>query len=102
MKYVFLAFTLALCIVGTLSCDDSSTKPEGGGGPPNTSPVPTAPGVPAGVAAMGDIGAGGGALASADGLFRLDVPPAHSPRRRPSRFSPSRTRHGAVSDARIA
>lgn len=75
MKYVFLAFTLALCIVGTLSCDDSSTKPEGGGGPPNTSPVPTAPGVPAGVAAMGDIGAGGGALASADGLFRLDVPP---------------------------
>ncbi len=67
---------LAVATLLLLACGggDSGTGPGGGGNNPARDPVPTAPGVPDGAPTTATIGPGGGALASSDGMFTLDVP----------------------------
>jgi len=51
----------------------------GGGGNNNTDPTPTTPGTPIGTATTQPIGAGGGTVTSADGLFSITIPPGALP-----------------------
>jgi hypothetical protein len=73
MRHIRLMIVLAFLFVSCGGGDDG-VGPGDSGNDNTLDPVPTAAGTPDGVPVTGTIGAGGGSLASSDGLLTINVP----------------------------
>jgi len=77
MKRSLSWLLVALFLVSCGGGDDGAGPGDGGNN--NTDPTPTTPGTPIGTATTQPIGAAGGTVTSADGLFSITIPPGALP-----------------------